>query len=79
MTEEQLRIARNTYSALVHAKEQFRSLEKIIVGASAILLCRQNNLDESTYIFGDEISFLVELLEYRRKEVIALEREFASL
>jgi ATP-dependent exoDNAse (exonuclease V) alpha subunit len=79
MTEEQLRIARNTKAALDHAKGQFIALEKIINGGNYGIKISRQNVEEVTHIFADEISFLTDLLEYRRKEVKALEREFANL
>lgn len=81
MTEEQLRIARNTYTELNYAKMQFEILSKIIrKGHYGVNISNTSlNDTDATYLSEDEMFFLTDLLEYRRKEVIALEKEFANL
>jgi hypothetical protein len=77
MTEEQLRIARNTKAALDHAKSQYETLKIIIdKGFTGV---KVSTLKTETFINQDEIFFLTDLLEYRRKELISLEKEFANL
>ena len=79
MTKEQLRIARNTWEALQHAKLKYANLSKLINGGCYLIKLSRQMTDYETYIESDEMFFLTELLEYRRKEVIALEKEFANL
>ena len=79
MTEEQLNIAINTKTALMSARQRFKELESVIrQGFNGVKISHHDHFLE-TFISEDESVFLTELLEYRRKEVIALEKEFASL
>lgn len=78
MTEEQLRIANNTFDALREAKSQFEDLHRIVHDGRFIKVSSINE-NYITALKEDEVSFLIDLLEYRRKEMIALEKEFANL
>ena len=78
MTEEQLRIARNTWDELVHQRSQVSSLEKIISGDRwGITISKQGTLN--TGVAEDEMYFLEELLKYRKQALTSLEKEFANL
>ena len=77
MTEEQLRIARNTYDEMVHAKQQYQQLKRLLDKPTAIYVAL--NETNKTYLSKEEISFLNELCEFRKEHIAALEKEFANL
>jgi hypothetical protein len=79
MTEEQLRIARNTWDELVHQRSQTDLLENLLKNRHLGLFLATNNTSILTYFAEDEMYFLEELLKYRKQALISLQKEFEKL
>ena len=78
MTEEQLRIARNTWDELVHQRSQVSQLERLLSGNRWGITISKQGLN-CTGVSEDEMYFLEELLKYRKQALISLQKEFEKL